>query len=329
MFNKIKQVWKNTVLCIKYPFLYTRNRYSDEHYRNLWIHNKLWNIRKEYFLNFSINIFTPEQYQKKLEAIKNESYASTVIDKCIDIHGTIVSLTQDVTMFSLSVDNNYTYSYNIDEYLGKKGLTHKDVADILLVCRTTTTLMGETIYKPNIFILLKDSAPDERYWTFNCVNFYTKPIKKYEVKLLELTNDFLKLFHILPSSIELDAMEPGWRIKFGEDICKEIKKSILTTYIKNEQPTSLFGKIKCYCKGIRHLYSYRIQQIKEKFGQLRWYAYGDTEDTLKIISKYEDISERTCIICGKEATYRSTGWVCPFCEEHKPQNSIKIETNSN
>lgn len=36
----------------------------------------------------------------------------------------------------------------------------------------------------------------------------------------------------------------------------------------------------------------------------------------KIIEDYSRISERVCIICGNPATKISTGWICPYCDEH-------------
>ena len=51
---------------------------------------------------------------------------------------------------------------------------------------------------------------------------------------------------------------------------------------------------------------------------LRWYSEGDTQEIFNIINKYEDISYKTCIVCGKDAKYMTRGWICPYCEEHVP-----------
>lgn len=52
---------------------------------------------------------------------------------------------------------------------------------------------------------------------------------------------------------------------------------------------------------------------------LRWYDNGAPEGAFeeinKIIHKYENISERTCIRCGKPATKISLGWISPYCDE--------------
>ena len=60
---------------------------------------------------------------------------------------------------------------------------------------------------------------------------------------------------------------------------------------------------------------------------LRWYDFGNTEHGCDIIHKYERISERTCVRCGKPATRITTGWICPYCDECCPDEpNIPIES---
>lgn len=97
---------------------------------------------------------------------------------------------------------------------------------------------------------------------------------------------------------ELDDMPDGWRIAFGEQMCEELKQELLKS------------------GGEKALNDYRIVQIKEKYGYLRWYDNGCTERWCReILPKYEALSERTCIRCGKPATLISTGWISPWCDE--------------
>lgn len=98
----------------------------------------------------------------------------------------------------------------------------------------------------------------------------------------------------IPIYTELDAMPKGWRKCFGIQMYKEIKASL---------------------KGHNYLKEYRITQIKEKFGGLRWYDAGAPEEVNKIIQKYEYISEKTCIVCGRPATKISRGWISPYCDD--------------
>ena len=96
------------------------------------------------------------------------------------------------------------------------------------------------------------------------------------------------------SYTELDAMPDGWRKAFGERMCEEIREELVRA---------------------DYLHGYRIAQIKEKYGTLRWYDFGCTERLLhEIISKYEKMSARTCIRCGDPATKISTGWISPYCD---------------
>lgn len=90
----------------------------------------------------------------------------------------------------------------------------------------------------------------------------------------------------------LDDMMPGWRKAFGEQMCEEIR-NILIQY--------------------NYLNEYRITEIKEKFGMLRWYDNGSPKEVIDIINKYEGISAKTCILCGQPATQISKGWISPYC----------------
>ena len=71
--------------------------------------------------------------------------------------------------------------------------------------------------------------------------------------------------------------------------------------------------------------SYRIIDMKEKFGELRICSYIDNYDWAMpscndkeieaIENKYIAKSARTCCKCGKPATKYSTGWILPWCDD--------------
>jgi len=132
----------------------------------------------------------------------------------------------------------------------------------------------------------------------------TNKPKYYFSLFLEFIHDYvIQIFHCIPTYTELDAMDKGWRTAFGIQLCKELKQVL---------------------KKNHFLYKYRITQIKEKWGVLCWYdnAYNLTKD---VLGKYESISYRTCITCGKPAKYRTPIelWECPYCAEHVPNNIYK------
>ena len=122
-------------------------------------------------------------------------------------------------------------------------------------------------------------------------------------------NNPLQWLHFIPTWNELEAMPTGWRKKFGIQMCKDIK-----------------AELKQHKGAMKR---YRITQIKEKFGGLRWYDERCPEKIFReIIPKYEKLSYETCICCGKPATCISAGYVSPYCDDCKSpdvrQNYVPI-----
>lgn len=95
----------------------------------------------------------------------------------------------------------------------------------------------------------------------------------------------------------LDDMPDGWRLKFGIQMCEELQSEL---------------------ERINFVDQIAILQIKEKYGRLRFYTWG-VSGIYDIISKYEDLSESTCIECGKPAEWMSVGWISPYCTNCKTQ----------
>lgn len=178
---------------------------------------------------------------------------------------------------------------------------------------------------------------------------------------------------------ELDNMPDGWRLAFGDEMVERIHQELVKFNYVNR---------------------YRIEQIKEKWGGLRWYDGGTPigrisedyrevstsgtpwfppyhkeneifqevsrdhyisfsdrksldmtdeeierynmnavhhyriyriEESCKIpdiISEYEHLSFKTCIVCGKSAEWISKGWISPYCTDCaiKMHKEIKEET---
>ena len=112
---------------------------------------------------------------------------------------------------------------------------------------------------------------------------------------------FLGFFHFIPEYTELDFMQEGWRKRFGIDFCKELKRAIL------------------HSGGKKYMKEFRILDIKEKYGTLRVYVQGETDEVSRVIRKYEYISEYVCIVCGEDAVKCTTGWISPYCEKCLPE----------
>lgn len=125
------------------------------------------------------------------------------------------------------------------------------------------------------------------WWT----NWWSMPLY-YIVKFFH--NYIIQIFHCLPTYTEWDAVEKGWNKAFGKQYLKDLKKQL---------------------KKDKMLYSWRIMDIKEKWGRFQLYCNYGSKELYNIIDNYEELSWNICIKCGKPATHTSKGWISPYCED--------------
>ena len=59
-----------------------------------------------------------------------------------------------------------------------------------------------------------------------------------------------------------------------------------------------------------------IQQVKEKFGTLRFYVHKTTDANRALIDMAEHMSGVTCEDCGNRGIRRGGGWIKTLCNEH-------------
>lgn len=62
--------------------------------------------------------------------------------------------------------------------------------------------------------------------------------------------------------------------------------------------------------------SYYAQQVKEKFGGLRFYMSCQTDEMDVAIDEAEKRASKTCETCGKPGKLTGSGWLRTSCEEH-------------
>lgn len=61
-------------------------------------------------------------------------------------------------------------------------------------------------------------------------------------------------------------------------------------------------------------------QVKEKFGGLRFYVHGATNEQHAAIRLAEALSYRTCEVCGKPGKpNKDGGWISTRCKEHRSE----------
>jgi hypothetical protein len=96
------------------------------------------------------------------------------------------------------------------------------------------------------------------------------------------------------------------------------------SYVVGEHclPEGWFELFLQMCEDIREplekagcLDRFRFLDVKEKYGSMRLYSSGATEEVQDILFKYEFLSQQVCCLCGKPATLETDGYICPYCDE--------------
>lgn len=99
----------------------------------------------------------------------------------------------------------------------------------------------------------------------------------------------------------LHEIPDGWRTGFGLDLAEDLLDILVST------GSDLRGDLV-------------IEQVKEKFGSLRFY-YRATERIddiiFDLVNLYEVVSAHTCVVCGDmHGVEMSKGWMSPYCRSH-------------
>lgn len=257
------RIIKSTWNCIRFPFLYPRNRWTGLHYNNWKILEWLKDDNKS-TLYVSLKLTEDEiSGSKVLEILGGKTLT-------LEIHG------QEVWVV-----------------LGRPGGHWERVVSKLKSPSKILDVTWDEDQKINTKIPKLPETP-----TFISAEVIHNPLRWAAYKIVRWFHSWpLQLFHCLTSYTELDGLDKGWRKAFGEDLCKELRKALWKE------------------GGLKAILHFRITQIKEKWGCLYLYYSGGGEEVEKVISRYETISFKTCIVCGKPATYRTTLWISPYCDD--------------
>ena len=109
-------------------------------------------------------------------------------------------------------------------------------------------------------------------------------------------------FHNYDGSIDYeitwyDSMPRGWKIAFGDLMMDDIKACL---------------------EKANYVDKFHIEDIKEKYGELRFYYSGVPESIFdelnNIIETYSTLSQNICIECGEiDVPKFKSGWIEPLC----------------
>lgn len=69
----------------------------------------------------------------------------------------------------------------------------------------------------------------------------------------------------------------------------------------------------------------KVTQVKEKFGGLRFYINGGSDEMYNKITEAEKLSHETCELCGKKGELRTKiRWFTTLCDEHYEQKHTPL-----
>lgn len=67
----------------------------------------------------------------------------------------------------------------------------------------------------------------------------------------------------------------------------------------------------------------QICQVKEKFGGLRFYINGASDEVWSLIREAEEKSYEICEVCGEPGELRPIGWYSTLCDKHNAERNNK------
>lgn len=303
MKTPLKTYIKNTIKCLKYPFLYPRNRYDDKYHANI-LGKQISKAHGEAFQLYVVNI--------KLERGEPGVYSNYLNfnEFGINVDLSELILSQNSGIHYISIYNEYdskaiwlqdVFSINYEKF------------EILGLSKSETFLKNPII---TIHIKVRDENDTTNYGFTSYSNYLKKnEIKYYKYKFLEwFDKQILDRLFPYPAYTKWDSLKqyPGWYKVFGQELLDEIYHQL-----KKE--------------GL--LYKCRIYDIKEKFGVLE--IYTNCMPVYNILPKYRKLSWDTCILCGNKSEVYTTSWISPYCNdcinklERKPNVKPIIKSEEN
>ena len=290
VFYKVFHTIDSVILCLRFPFLYPRNRFTGLHYNNWKIIDYTKELRNKNTAFMCIRVMD--------DSSKEYHYVTPHHPElCTEVEE--IELGHTVVQYMIELPDKSKYLVCRDEQ--SKHFPRKMQFNVVW-CHANRM----HTYHPDFGWLEIPPYDKEKINTDlfmhadgkDYSNYYYTYVKNrfvlYWEKFVVWFHDYvLGFIFCIPTTNELDALDDGWMKAFGIQICKDLRAALIKD---------------------KFLFKYRISQIKEKFVQLRWYDNARTKEIDDIISKYEALSEHTCITCGRPAKYITSGYILPLCE---------------
>ena len=204
-FNKIKRILYSTYMCIRYPFLYPRNRFTDRHKVNV-LGNLIYNLHHDSTLDIGI---TGKLVKEKPKFCNK--YIS-FLDNSIKL---------DTNLKILFIKNKID-----DKVHSLVNLMWKEDRFEIVDMDLVFALTGRPIVR--IHFKTKDENDTYNYgFSYERVELITNKFKYRLYKIIMwIDSQILDRIFILPTYTEWDAMPVGWNKAFGKQYLKDLKKQL-------------------------------------------------------------------------------------------------------
>ena len=264
LLKKIKNVISASILCLRFPFLYPRNRWDGKHHCCV-LGSLRYKLQKKSTRDIGITA-TLEKNTKHFPADWTQ-----VFDNKIKFE-----------------NNKITIKNNVDfkEFDINKLIWNADKVEILGFY-TTFTIVGRLIIHLVVSPIDPEDTTNYGYGHHSLELITNRFIYKLCKFVTWFDTKVLDKILFLPSYTELDAMEPGWRKVFGIQICKEIKKELkkhkfLYKY-RISQIKEKWGYLHWYDNGVPK--DCNVYDIIHKYAELSYKTCGECGKPATKLSK--------------------------------------------
>ena len=122
--------------------------------------------------------------------------------------------------------------------------------------------------------------------------------------------------------------------KFSARMKEQFPKMFSSKYGGFEIGQGWWPIIEVLCKNIQNHIDWKnknsevvpqvvVQQVKEKFGGLRFYYQGGDDAVYGMVRMAESWADRTCEECGNVGISRNGGWIKTLCDKHHAEREAR------
>jgi hypothetical protein len=133
--------------------------------------------------------------------------------------------------------------------------------------------------------------------------------------------------------IDWSVKQRDWAIKYNEmasqcqagifDLFEEENKDTLPNYKEEKLARIIAGGFRTVPDAVAQV---TLDQVKEKFGTLRFYYTGGDDIIDGMVRMAESMSAVTCETCGNPGRTRGRGWIYTACDVHSKEEDRSTDS---